>query len=117
MAGVPLDHADLGWDGLNGDRRFAFRRLVDQSDFPWLTASRLHELLLYKPIGGSKVDKDLPTHVRTPYGQELELRSEDLRNEISRKHGSPVDLMQLKHGIFDEGTVSLITVVTIREVE
>ena len=117
MAAVPLDRADLGWDGLNGDRRFAFRRLEDLSGFPWLTASRLNQLLLYKPIGEAEVDKDLPTHVRTPDGAELELRSEDLRNEISRRQGSPVELMQLKHGIFDEAAVSLINVITIREVE
>jgi len=114
MAGVQLDRADLGWHGLNGDRRFAFRRLADKSGFPWLSASRLPELLLYKPIG---VDKDLPTHVRTPDGAELELESEDLRDEISGRHGSPVQLMQLKHGIFDEAAVSLINVATIREVE
>jgi uncharacterized protein len=117
MAGVPLDHVGLGWHGLNGDRRFAFRRLVDQSSFPWLTASRLHQLLLYKPIGEAEVDKDLPTHVRTPDGAELKLHSEELRNEISQRHGSPVELMQLRHGIFDEAAVSLIDVVTIREVE
>lgn len=117
MAGVHLDRADLGWDGLNGDRRFAFRRLADQSGFPWLSASRLPQLLLYKPIGEAEVDKDLPTHVRTPDGAELELQSEQLRKEISGRHGSPVQLMQLKHGIFDEAAVSLITVTTIREIE
>ena len=117
MAGVHLDRVGLGWHGLNGDRRFAFRRLADQSGFPWLTASRLPQLLLYKPIGEAEVDKDLPTHVRTPDGAELELHSEDLQNEVSRQHGSPVQLMQLKHGIFDEAAVSLINAVTIREVE
>jgi uncharacterized protein YcbX len=117
MAGVQLDRVGLGWHGLNGDRRFAFRRLADQSGFPWLSASRLPQLLLYKPIGEAKVDKDLSTHVRTPDGAELELQSDDLRNEISRQHGSPVQLMQLKHGTFDEAAVSLINVVTIREVE
>ena len=117
MTGVPLDRADLGWHGLNGDRRFAFRRLVDQGGFPWLSASRLPQLLLYKPVGQAQVDKDLPTHVRTPDGAELELESEDLRNEVSQRHGSPVQLMQLKHGIFDEAAVSLINVATIREVE
>ena len=117
MAGVHLDRASLGWHGLNGDRRFAFRRLADQSGFPWLTASRLPQLLLYKPVGESEVDKDLPTHIRTPDGAELELHSDDLRNEISQRHGSPVQLMQLKHGIFDDATVSLIDVATIRELE
>ncbi len=117
MAGVRLDRAELGWHGLNGDRRFAFRRLADQSGFPWLSASRLPELLLYKPIGESEVDNHLPTHVRTPDGAELELHSDDLRNEISQRHGSPVQLMQLKHGIFDDAPVSLINVATIRELE
>src|SRR5215207_5670241 len=117
MAGVHLDRVGLGWHGLKGDRRFAFRRLVDQGGFPWLSASRLPQLLLYKPVGQAQVDKDLPTHVRTPDGAELELESEDLRNEVSQRHGSPVQLMQIKHGIFDEAAVSLINVATIREVE
>jgi len=117
MAGVRLDRVGLGWHGLNGDRRFAFRRLVDHGGFPWLSAGRLPQLLLYKPVGQAEVDKDLPTHVRTPDGAELELKSEDLRNEISQRHGSAVELMQLKHGMFDEAAVSLINLATIREVE
>src|SRR5215212_5466314 len=117
MAGVHLDRVGLGWHGLNGDRRFAFRRLADQSGFPWLSASRLPQLLLYKPIGEAQVDKDHPTHVRTPAGVELQLMSDDLQNEVSRRHGSPVQLMQLKHGIFDDATVSLINVATVREIE
>ena len=117
MAGVALERTGLGWHGLNGDRRFAFRRLTDNSSFPWLTASRLPQLLLYKPIGEAELDKDLPTHVRTPDGTELQLQSDDLRDEISQRHGSPVQLMQLKHGIFDDATVSLINTATIRELE
>ena len=117
MAGVQLDRAVLGWHGLNGDRRFAFRRLADQSGFPWLTASRLPQLILYKPTGTSEVDHDLPTHVRTPDGAELALNSEELQNEISGRHGGPVQLMQLKHGIFDDATVSVINAATVRELE
>ena len=117
MAGVPLERTGLGWHGLNGDRRFAFRRLTDNSGFPWLSASRLPQLLLYKPIGEAEADKDLPTHVRTPEGAELQLQSKDLQHEISQRHGSPVQLMQLKHGIFDEAAISVITTATVRELE
>jgi len=117
MAGFPLDLVDLGWHGLNGDRRFAFRRLVDQGGFPWLSASRVPQLLLYRPIGEAETDKDLPTHVRTPDGAELELFSDELQNEISQRHGSRVQLMQLKHGMFDEAPVSIINLATIRGVE
>jgi uncharacterized protein YcbX len=51
MAGTVMESAFLGWHGLDGDRRFAFRRLGDDSGFPWLTASRVAELLLYHPVG------------------------------------------------------------------
>jgi len=117
MAGFPLHRVDLGWHGLNGDRRFAFRRLADQGGFPWLSASRVPQLLLYRPIGEAETDKDLPTHVRTPDGAELELFSDELQNEISQRHGSRVQLMQLKHGMFDEAPVSIINLGTIRGVE
>jgi len=41
MAGISTESAFLGWRGLQGDRRFAFRRPNNNSGFPWLTASRL----------------------------------------------------------------------------
>lgn len=113
MAGIPTDWAFLGWHGLQGDRRFAYRRLQDKSDFPWLTASRLPELLLYQPLGDDKAEEMLPTHVRTPEGAILPLGSVELQNSIAEKLGSPVELMKLKHGIFDEAAVSVIHLATI----
>jgi uncharacterized protein YcbX len=114
MAGVPADSAFLGWHGLPGDRRFAFRRLNDNSGFPWLSASRLPELLLYQPLGlDPNSEEPLPSHVRTPEGSELALESAELRNSVTEKLGKPVELMKLKHGIFDEATVSVINLATI----
>jgi uncharacterized protein YcbX len=121
MAGESLDVARLGWHGIEGDRRLAFRRLSDKSELPWLTASKLPQLLLYKPFrldrdANSKNGELLPTHVRTPDGQEYELGSNELRKEISSRHGSDVELMNLKHGIFDEGCVSVISMGTVHSV-
>jgi uncharacterized protein YcbX len=39
MRGEPLDSATLGWHGLDGDRRLAFRRLDERGGFPWLSAT------------------------------------------------------------------------------
>ena len=118
MAGESLELAKLGWHGIEGDRRLAFRRLTDKSGFPWLTASKLPELLLYKPFGlDSKTPELLPTHVRTPDGNEFELQSDELRDEISRRYGSDVELMNLKHGIFDEACLSVISVSTVQGIE
>jgi uncharacterized protein YcbX len=114
MASVVLDSALLGWYGLEGDRRFAFRRMNDNNGFPWLTASRLPRLIRYQPFGQEAGAKEpLPTMVRTPEGRKVPLRSEELRAEIATPFGSPVELMNLKHGIFDAATVSLIAAATI----
>jgi uncharacterized protein len=114
MAGVSTNSAFLGWHGLQGDRRFAFRRVNDNSGFPWLSASRLRELLLYQPLGFVEDAKEpAPTHVRTPEGMEFALESAELRNDVAEKFGQAVELMKLKHGIFDEATVSVINLATI----
>jgi MOSC domain-containing protein len=118
MAGELFDVVRLGWHGIEGDRRFAFRRLNDKSGFPWLTASKLPELLLYKPFGvDSNSAEQLPTHVYTPDGNEYELRSNELRQEISSRYGGDVELMNLKHGIFDEAPISVISLTTVKGIE
>src|SRR6185436_7115921 len=99
MAGELLDVATLGWHGIEGDRRLAFRRLTDKSGFPWLSASKLPQLLLYKPFGlDSNTAEPLPTHVYKQDGKEYELRSDKLRKDLSSRYGSDVELMNLKHG-------------------
>ena len=114
MRGEPLDAADLGWHGLDGDRRLAFRRIDDRGGFPWLTATKLPELLLFAPQrGGPSGDGDLPTHVRTPEGVDLSTFGHELAAEVGRRHGSPVEMMHLNRGIFDEASISVIAQATV----
>ncbi len=114
MAGVATESAILGWHGLRGDRRFAFRRVGDESGFPWLSASHLPDLVLYRPVGFDESSGDpLPTRVRTPDGAEVELGGAALTAELAGKLGGAVEPMRLKHGIFDEAPVSVISLVTI----
>ncbi|MBI1824827.1 MAG: MOSC domain-containing protein [Planctomycetes bacterium] len=117
MGGERLEVARLGWHGLDGDRRLAMRRMDDRSGFPWLIASKLPELLLFapqRPEGGAQ--GELPTHVRTPDGEEMPVFGEDLAAEIGRRHGAPVQMMWLKHGTFDEASISVITLDTVDEI-
>ena len=116
MAGELLDVARLGWHGIEGDRRLAFRRLTDKSGFPWLTASKLPQLLLYKPFRLDTNTELLPTHVRTPDGKEYELHCDELRQEVSSRYGSDLELMNLKAGIFDESPISVISLGTVHSV-
>jgi uncharacterized protein YcbX len=117
MAGERLEDANLGWYGLDGDRRLAFRRMDDRSGMPWLTASKLPDLLLFAPQRcEDSVHGDLPSHVRTPDGQEMPVFGEELANEVGRRYGAPVQMMQLRHGIFDEACISVIASDTVREI-
>jgi uncharacterized protein len=113
MGGERLEVANLGWHGLDGDRRLAFRRIDDRSAFPWLSASKLPDLVLFTAL---RRDGDLPTHIRTPNGEEMAVFGEDLAAEVGRRYGAPVQMMQMKHGIFDEASISVIASDTVREI-
>ncbi len=134
MAGERLEAAELGWHGLEGDRRLAFRRINNSSGFPWLSASQLPDLLRFTPLrragdagedaahrGGdvrenAPGDLHLPTHIRTPDGEDLPVFGEALAAEVGRRYGAPVQMLQLRHGIFDEATISVIASATVREI-
>jgi uncharacterized protein YcbX len=117
MRGEPLDAASLGWHGVEGDRRLALRRRDERGGFPWLTASKLPGLLLFTPRRSEGENGEAPpTHVLTPEGEELPVFGEALAADIERRHGRPVEMMQLKHGIFDDASISVITSDTVREV-
>ena len=139
MGGERLEVANLGWYGLEGDRRLAFRRMQmrmemeiesemqinDRSGMPWLTASTLPDLLLFAPHreDAGRQDGDqgdlhphLPTHIRTPDGAVMPVFGDDLAAEVGRRYGAPVQMMQLRHGIFDEASISVIASDTVREI-
>ena len=117
MRGDRLEAAMLGWHGLDGDRRLALRRIDDRSGFPWLTASTLPDLVLFVPHGSEAgAPGDLPAHIRAPDGAEMSVFGEDLATEVERRHGAPVQMMQLRHGIFDEASISVITLDTVTEI-
>jgi uncharacterized protein len=117
MGGERLEAGNLGWHGLEGDRRLAFRRLDDRGGFPWLSASKLPDLLLFAPQRRQDgAQGDLPTHIRTPDGEEMPIFGEDLATEVGRRYGSPVQMMHLKNGIFDDANISVIASDTVHEI-
>lgn len=117
MRGEPLESAAMGWHGLEGDRRFAFHRFDIDGGFPWLSASKLPDLVRFAPLRrepGS--DGALPTHVRTPEGEELPILGDELAADVGRRCGLRVEMMHLRQGVFDEAGISVITSCTAREV-
>ncbi|MEO8130354.1 MAG: MOSC N-terminal beta barrel domain-containing protein [Bryobacteraceae bacterium] len=117
MGGERLAVARLGWHGIEGDRRLAFRRTADRSGFPFLTAGKLPSLVLFTPKGGHDgAAGELPTHISTPDGEELPVFGEELAADVGRRHGAPVEMMHWKQGIFDEASISVIASDTVDEI-
>jgi uncharacterized protein YcbX len=112
MAAEALEWADVGWHGLEGDRRWAFiRDGVVRSGFPWLTLRENPGMWGYRP---RLTDPERPdasvTQVRTPSGAELDVTDPALAEELG--HGARV--IRQNRGIFDTFPLSLVTTQTVR---
>ena len=117
MAGERLESAMLSWHGIVADRRLALRRTQDRSGFPWLTGTKLPSLLQFTPLHNGKDDPDgLPTHVRTPEGKVMGVFEQELAEEIESRLGAPVQMMHMRDGVFDDGSVSVITSDTVENI-
>jgi uncharacterized protein len=110
MAAEALESAQLGWAGLEGDRRHAFVQSEDRSDFPWLTIRQVPALTTYAPAL-----RDGAVVVRTPAGRELDVASAELADELSA-FGRPVHLLHSKRGLFDAFPVSILSLQTVAAV-
>lgn len=115
MRGEPLNSATLGWHGR--DRRLAFRRIDERGGVPWLTASKLADIVLFAPQRREEGNEEaLPTHVVTPEGEVMPVFGGTLAAEVGRRYGARVEMMQWNHGIFDDASISLITTDTVSEI-
>ena len=107
MAAEALEHAEVSWHGVPGDRRWAFiRKGQVTSGFPWLTIRERPDLCRYCP---SFVQPDLPdksrTVVVTPTGSELDVVAPALAAEL----GDGVGVIRSDRGVFDTLPLSVLT--------
>lgn len=109
MRGEAISEAPVWWNGLNGDRRYAFVQSENPSGFPWLTGRQVPALIRYSPYFAGDGDFfSAPVRVRTPGGADLAIESEELLREIASQYPYPIHLMQLKRGAPDTAAVSFI---------
>ena len=112
MAAEAVECADVGWPGLEGDRRWAFvREGMERSGFPWLTIRENPRMWRYQPrLTDPARPNACVTLVRTPSGAELDVVDPALAEELG--HGARV--LRQDRGIFDTFPLSLITTQTIQ---
>jgi MOSC domain-containing protein len=111
MGAERQDAIDAGWNGLAGDRRWAFvRGGMERSGFPWLTIRENPDMWRYRP---RFVECDQPersqTLVLTPKGDEIDVADPALARQLG--HDSRV--IRQGRGVFDTMPLSLISTQTI----
>lgn len=106
MAGEPLDRAECGFNGFDGDRRWAFVR-GDQvrSGFPWLTIRERADMTHHT----AQIEGDR-TYVTTPPGQRFDV----VDPELARRLGHGVRPIKQDRGVFDALPLSLISLETVQ---
>jgi len=113
MAAEELDSVDVSWQGMAGDRRWAFVQdgLV-RSGFPWLTIRELPAMWRYRPsfVEPMRPDKS-PVTVRTPAGCDLDVTDPALAAEL----GPGVRVIKHDRGLFDGFPLSLISTRTVAD--
>jgi MOSC domain-containing protein len=107
MAAEALETAEVSWNGLAGDRRWAFIRDGQVGNgFPWLTIRERPDLGRHRP---SFLDADRPdssaTVVRLPSGPVLDVVDPALAATL----GAGVRVIRQNRGVFDTMPLSLIT--------
>jgi uncharacterized protein len=111
MAPEALERVEVAWNGMVGDRRWAFVRAdQERNGFPWLTIRENPALARYRPrlVDPSRPDATA-VRVQTPAGVELDVLDPALAAEL----GAGVRVMKLDRGAFDTLPLSLITTQTI----
>lgn len=113
MAGIPLDHAHISLQGLEGDRLYAFVRQDRLAPFPWLTMRECPALVRYQPRWHIEAVGRSELMVQAPDGAVFPVTAGELAERVAGDSGPPVRLHADYRGNHDVAPVSLISRATI----
>lgn len=116
MRGETLPATTLTFLGVPEDRRYAFVQAASRSDFPWLTARQLPDLLRYQPAVEGNELGEMVVMVTTPSGEKLRADSDELRREIEERSGRAVFLLRQGRGCYDKAPISIISGATVARI-
>jgi MOSC domain-containing protein len=109
LRGEALPHTKLTLKGLPEDRRYAFVQAASRSDFPWLTAREMPDLLRYRTSVENAGTPEVSVTVISPDGEKWPVASEELRKALEARSGRALFLLRDHRGCYDAAPLSLIT--------
>ncbi|WP_322795310.1 MOSC domain-containing protein [Tepidiforma sp.] len=113
MAGSAIERAEIGLQGIAGDRLYAFTRADRVTPFPWFTAREFAGLPGYAPSWEPDAEGKRQLVIRSPRGEQFRIDEPRLSAELERLSGIPVRLHADYRGNHDVAQVSIISRATI----
>ena len=116
MKGEDLPEAFVAYAGLAGDRVYAFVDPEKKTNFPWLTARQVSEMILFEPrfISPSPGDVHYPgleqyiVMVKSPEGQEYRVDDPKFHEWLQTRWNRPFALRFSERGMQDSHPVSIL---------
>jgi uncharacterized protein YcbX len=112
MAGESVSSVEVDWQGIEGDRQFAFYRRRDTGRFPWLTGRDVAQMVSWRARFRDPVPRHSAVDVEVQDGQWLALDDERLLEQLAELAGEEVELLQVGRGTHDAMPVSLVSSAT-----
>lgn len=110
MAGEALSTAEMDWQGIEGDRQYAFVRGGNGTRFPWLTAREVPGMVLHRArFADPATPKTSAIEIEAPDGGVRSLHDAGLLAHLAEAAREPVSLIQVARGIYDSMPISLQT--------
>ncbi|MDV3456383.1 MOSC domain-containing protein [Sphingomonas sp. HF-S4] len=118
MAGERLPVAEIDWQGIEGDRQYAFVRKANGTRFPWLTGREVPAMLLHRATFADPAHpRTSAVLVETPDGTVVPLHDPLLHGHLETAAGEAVGLLQIARGIYDAMPISIVTTASHASVE
>ena len=120
MAGEDLEAAYLTYAGLLGDRVYAFIDSEGPATFPWMTARKGRDMILFRPrflsalpVESGILSANCAAEVTTPEGDTLRADDPALRELLEKRYQRTLEFRHSERSMMDLGPISLFGLATV----
>jgi MOSC domain-containing protein len=122
MSGEDLEEARVTFEGLAGDRVYAFAETDNRTSFPWMTARHGHDWIRFRPrfldppppTDASPLPEKYAAEVITPEGDCFRADAPEFTQYLEQRFGRSLSLRFSERSMTDAHPVSIFGLSTIR---
>ena len=122
MAGEDIEAARVTFAGLLGDRVFAFVDAEGPAKFPWMTARKGRDMILFRPRFLSELpleesglfSADYAAEVTTPEGEKARVDDPEFKRLLEKRYGKTLEFRHSERSMMDTYPVSIFGLASVR---